>query len=241
MHHLTKACLNGVLLSAFLSGTAFSGTAPQLLAFQEGEQFNLTLSRLNFNRIFVEGEKIISTRYLEGAFILDKSDLESPNSIEESVYLKPKFDAPITIFFTTDKKHHFSLTVNSDESIGKTVRLMVRQEASKYVKNTVNNVSDIEEAINAMRGGETPKDFTEAPVILRPFYVKKAVKVSLEKRYEGVHLTGYVYRLENKSSSPIELSTSLFDKRRAASLALSEDVLAPKQVGYLYGLYSHEG
>ena len=241
MTSVIKTRVMGALFSAFFFGTAFAGTAPLQIAFQEGEQFNVSLSRLNYNRIFVEGEKIISTSYPEGTVIMDKSDMENPNSLEESAYLKPRFDEPLTIFFTTDKQHHFSLTIKSDESAGKTVRLIARQPTSNYLAKASRNPSEIEEVMSQMQEGEIPKDFAEARVLSRPFYVKKDIKVSLEKRYEGERLTGYVYRLENKASRPIELSTQLFDRRNAESLALSEDALAPKQVAYLYGLYRHEG
>lgn len=240
MNHAIKRGVLSMLISLLFQGAIFAGTPPQLLSFQEGEQFTVTLSRLNYNRIFVEGEKIIGTRFPVGTVIIDKSDMENQNSLEESVYLKPKFDEPITIYFTTDKKHHFSITVSSDESVGKTVRLIARQETSKYVKNTVNNASEVDEVIMAMQEGETPKDFMLGRVYIRPFYIKKDIKVSLEKRYENERLTGYVYRLENKGSHPIALSTSLFDRRNAVTLVLSEDTLAPKQVAYLYGLYNHD-
>lgn len=241
MKHAIKFCGHACLISILVSSASIAGTAPQHITFQEGEQFNVSLSRLNYNRVFVEGEKIISASFPAGTVIMDKSDMENPNSPEESAYFKPIFDEPITIFFTTDKKHHFSLTVKANETTGKTVALLARRDASRYVKSTVNNVSDIEDVMAKMREGEVPKDFVEARVIPRPFVVKKDVKVVLQKQYEGEKLTGYVYRLENKGARSIELSTSLFDKRNAASLALSDDTLEPKQIAYLYGLYSHEG
>lgn len=241
MNTIVKRMPFVMLLCILVSQIAPAGTAPALITFQEGEQFSVSLSRLNYNRIFVEGEKIIRAAYPEGTLIMDKSDMQNPESAEESAYLKPRFDEPITIFFTTDKNHHFSLTVKSDESAGKTVRLIARREASKYVTKSVHNVSDVEDAIAKMQSGEIPNDFSVARVISRPFYVKRAIKVSLEKRYENERLTGYVYRLENTGANEVELSTSLFDKRHAESLALSEDTLAPKQVAYLYGIYNHEG
>ena len=230
-----------LMASALLAGATFAGTSPQQITFQEGEQVTVSLSRLNYNRVFVEGERIIRASYPEGTLIIDKSDLDNPASLEESIYLKPRFDEPLTLFLTTDKKHHVSLTIHADDSTGKTVRLVARQDTAKFITHQTRNVSEVETLMAHLQAGEMPDGFKPARLISRPFYVKRAIQVSLVKQYEGANLTAVVYRLDNTASSPIEISTHLFDRRHAESLALSEDTLAPKQSAYLYGLYRHEG
>lgn len=231
----------GTWMSLFCSSAIFASIAPQHIAFEDGEQFNLTLSRLNFNRVYVQGEKIVRLSYPQGAFVVDKSEMEDVANNEASIYLKPAIEIPMTVFFTTDKGHHFSLTITPDEGNGKTVGLNARNTANvKYVKADTRIESEVDDAIGAMKAGVIPDDFHPVKVISRPFYVNKNIKVSLEKHYESERLTGYIYRLENKSTHPVALSTSLFDNRRAESLALSDDTIAPKQVAYLYGLYPHE-
>ena len=190
--------------------------------------------------MFVEGERIIRVSYPEGTLIIDKSDLSNPASLEESIYLKPRFDEPLTLFLTTDKKHHVSLTVNADDSTGKTVRLVARQETAKFTTNHIRNASQVETIMAHLQAGEMPDGFKPARLIARSFYVKRAIKVSLVKQYERAQLTAVVYRLDNTSSRPIGVSTRLFDRRHAESLSLSEDTVAPKQSAYLYGLYRHE-
>lgn len=237
-----KTYLPVLALCAFCSQSAFAGDIPWAIPFVEGEQFNLALSGINFNRVFVEGEKITQLSYPAGAFTVDKSDMADVDSKEGSVYLKPAFDAPLTVFFTTDKGHHFSLTVTSADTFGKTVRFMPKREtAMKYVKADLPDASKVDVAMESMKAGDIPKDFNAVRIKPRPFYVNKAIKVSLEKQYQGEGLTGYVYRLENKSAHAMRLTTSLFSHRKAESLSLSDDTLAPKKIAYLYGLYSNEG
>ena len=231
----------GTLLSLLFSSVLFSGVAPVAITFEDGEQFALSLSSINYNRVYVEGETISKLRYPAGTFILEKSDSKNQGRLEDSVYLKPVFDAPLTIYFTTDKGHHFSLTVKPDESAGKTLRLLVKNQTTlKYVKRDTNDVSDMDAAMAAMKSGEAPKDFSTQHVISRSFYVKKDIKVSLEKHYQGAHSAGYVYRIENKSNHEVALSTALFSHKKAESLSLSDDTLAPQKVAYLYGLYSND-
>jgi len=238
-----KKYLKGLVLLALpllVSTSLFAGALPASIPFEDGEQFNLTLSGINFNRVFVEGEKITQLSYPAGAFAVDKSEMESAVSQEGSVYLKPMSDTPLTVFFTTDKGHHFSLSVNVSETFGKTVRMrMKRQTAVRFVKADVVDVSVVDEAMLAMKLGDIPKDFNVVRVKPRPFYVNKDIKVSLEKQYQGATLTGYVYRLENKANHAVKLTTSLFSHKKADMLALSDDTIAPKKVAYLYGLYSN--
>lgn len=231
-----------VLISLLCSAIACAGAAPSVIAFEEGEQFNLSLSSINFNRVFVEGETIIKLSYPQGSLTVDKSEMEKPESTEGSVYIKPNFEIPITLFLTTDKGHHVSLTLTPDESFGKTLRLIAKaQTKSNYVKSNTPDVTEVDAAMAAMRAGEIPKDFNAQRVTPSPFYIRKDIKVTLEKQYQGTRLTGYVYRLENKSNHEIALTTDLFSHRNAESLSLSDEALLPKKIAYLYGLYSNQG
>lgn len=231
-----------VLLSLLCSGITCAGAAPSVITFEEGEQFNMSLSSINFNRVFVEGETIVKLSYPQGSLTVDKSEMDKPDIVEGSVYIKPNFEVPITLFLTTDKGHHLSLTLTPDESSGKTLRLVARaQTKSNYVKSDTPDVSEVDEVMAAMKAGEVPKDFNVAPAISRPFYVKKDIKVTLEKRYLGTRFEGFIYRLENTSNHEIALTTDLFSNHSAQSLSLSDEQLQPKKTAYLYGLYSNEG
>lgn len=228
-------------LGILSSSLVFSGAPPLVIAFEEGEQFNLSLSNLNFNRVFVEGETITQLNYPEGSLTVDKSEMDKTESTESSVYLKPNFEVPITLFLTTNKGHHLSLTLTPGGAIGKTLRLVAKAPTKlNYVKSNTPDLTEVDEAIAALKAGETPKGFNEKNIIPSPFYIKKDIKVTLEKQYQGGGLTGYVYRLENKSKHEIALTTDLFSHRFAKRLSLSDETLLPKKVAYLYGLYSNQ-
>ncbi|HAU4159295.1 TPA: type-F conjugative transfer system secretin TraK [Legionella pneumophila] len=243
---LTKILLKTKTLAIWiglaLPGTTIASITPFVLSFSEGEQFNLTVSGFNFNRIFIEGEKITQLSYPEGAFVIDKSELQDPDIKEGSVYLRPLFETPVTVFLTTDKGHHLSLNLKPDEGLGKTLRFVAKaQTKMNYIKPTIHDETEVDEIMAAMKEGQTPKEFHEKHPVSRPFYVKKDIKVLLVKQYKGERMTGYVYRLENKSNHEIALSAEMFSAHLAQSLSLSDEVLAPQKVAYLYGLYANEG
>lgn len=239
-----KSTLKGLLYSVLLIkmiGTGYAGATPTVLAFEEGEQFELTLSSVNFNRVFVEGEAIVKLSYPQGSLTVDKSEIEDPEVLEGSVYFKPNFDVPITLFLTTNKGRHLSLTLSPDESAGKTLRLVAKKQTkSEFVNLETKDINEVDVIMSAMKAGEVPKDFSTARPVRRPFYIKKDIKVTLEKNYKGDRFTGYVYKLENKSNHEIPLTTNLFSKQGAESLSLSDEQLMPKKVAYLYGLYANE-
>jgi conjugal transfer pilus assembly protein TraK len=238
----SKAIKSVFLTSLLCSGSATAEIKPSVIPFEEGSQFNVSLSNINFNRVFVEGEKIIKLSYPERAFTVDKSEMEDPNSTEGSIYLKPTFDVPITLFLTTDKGHHFSLTITPQEAVGKTLKFVTkRQTKLDFVNNNVGDLNQNEEVLAAIKAGEVPHDFHLKRTLSRPFYIKKDIKVILQKQYQGEALTGYVYRLENTSNHEIPLTTALFSNNKAITLSLSDEKIAPKKVAYLYGLYSNEG
>lgn len=248
MHPKKLSTIKKMAMALCLLGanTVFAGDLPSVLAFEEGEQFKVALSRINFNRVFVEGESIIKLSYPEQALTVDKSEMDKPDSKEASVYIKPNFETPITLFITTDKGHHLSLTLSPDESAGKTLRLALKTKTKlTYVKADVlepeSAVDVATEAMAAMKEGQVPNEFKVEAVKPRPFYLKKDIKVSLEKQYLGKDLMGYVYKLENRSNHEIEISTDLFANNLAKSLSLSQEHLAPKEVAYLYGLYGNQG
>ena len=75
-----------LMLSMMLFGTfSFAGQQPVVIPFIEGEQLNVSLSRVNFNRVFVEGEKIVQVSYPQGGFDVDKSETSVPDLKEMTV------------------------------------------------------------------------------------------------------------------------------------------------------------
>ena len=115
------------------------------------------------------------------------------------------------------------------------------QTKLNFVKNNVSDLNQNEEVLAAMKAGEVPHDFHLERTLSRPFYIKKDIKVVLQKHYQGESLTGYVYSLENISNHEVALTTELFSNNKAQTLSLSDEHIAPKKVAYLYGLYSNEG
>ena len=113
---------NFMLLACCFFGSVFAGTPPVIIHFNNGELFSVSLSKFNYNRIDVAGEKITHVRYTAGNFLVDQSDLNNPD--DGAVYIKPLTDIAMTVFITTQAKHHFSMSVTPNQGIGKTMHFI---------------------------------------------------------------------------------------------------------------------
>lgn len=228
--------INGVLLGLLLTTAVFAGEKPQMLKFEEGEQLATSLSKVNFNRIFVEGERITKISFPEQTFLIDKSGMDDER--DGSIYLKPLVDMPLTIFFTTDENHHFSLTVKSNDALGRTLKLVRKGvKGYDYMVAKLDEQYKTDDAMSELMEGKVPHDFSEINVKPSPFYVHKNLKLTLLKQYRSKTSSAYVYRIENKSKEAIELDSSLFANPKLLSLEFSEHQLKPMQAAYLYGFY----
>ncbi|RUQ96649.1 type-F conjugative transfer system secretin TraK [Legionella septentrionalis] len=231
-------------ISIFLAGILFSnalfaGSQPSEIKFEEGEQLNASLSKLNFNRIFVEGERIVKVSYPEHTFIVDKTETE--DELDGSVYIKPLVDFELTVFFTTDEDHHFSLTVKPNETLGETLKLVRKgQKGYDYAQSKQNEQYRTDDAMTSLMEGKIPDGFSEIKIKPSSFYFHKSLKLTLLKQYRGNGSSAYIYRVENKSKEFVELTPSLFENNKLLSLELSEKSLPPKQMAYLYGFYRDE-
>ena len=229
-----------IMLSILISN-AYAGDLPKALSYADGEQFHLALSKINYNRIYVEGEKIVKVSLPQNTFVVDKSDINDTESREGSIYLKPLYDAPLTVFFTTDKDHHFSITANADTSDGKTYKLVMRNLKTKtFVSTKVEDVVLSEDVISELKEGVIPKDYRQEKTKPRAFYVKKSIRVLCDKQFKSTDKTAFICRLENKGRDEVALKPSYFNQQNADFLELSTETLKPKQIAYLYGLYNND-
>ena len=226
---------------SILVSNAYAGNLPKALAFSDGEQFHLHLSKINFNRIYVRGEKIVKISLPQNTFVVDKSDINDVESVEDSIYLKPIYDAPLTVFFTTDKNHHFSITANADTSDGSTYELVMKHPTTKtFVSKTVEDVVLSEDILSELKEGVIPQGFKEEKAKKSAFRIKKLVHVLCDKQFKSSDKTAYVCRLENKGNTEVALNTSFFNQQNADVLELSQNTLKPSQIAYFYGVYNND-
>ncbi|CAM2764471.1 TPA: type-F conjugative transfer system secretin TraK [Legionella pneumophila] len=229
-----------LVLSSVFATSLHAGNTAATLKFEEGERFTLSLSSLNFNRIDVEGERIVKVSFPEHSFIVEQSK-ESENDLDGAVVLKPLAHIPLTVYFTTNLNHHFSATVSPTEDLGKTIKLVSKKlKGFDYAKVQEQSQYQQSDLMTALMEGTTPSGFQEVGIKPATFRLNKQLKVTLVKQYRGKESSGYVYRIENQSSKPMELTPTLFEHSKLITMELSEKMLQPSQTAYFYGIYREQ-
>ncbi|WP_454783406.1 type-F conjugative transfer system secretin TraK [Legionella sp. WA2022007384] len=229
-----------LMLSSVLSTSLHAGNTAATLKFEEGERFALSLSSLNFNRIDVEGERIVKVSFPEHSFIVEQS-FDAEDDLDGAVVLKPLAHIPLTVYFTTNLNHHFSATISPTEDLGKTIKLVSKKlKGFDYAKAQEQSQYQQSDLMTALMEGTTPSGFQEVSIKPTTFRLHKQLKVTLVKQVRGKESSGYVYRIENQSNKPMELTPTLFEHPKLVMMELSEKMLQPSQVAYFYGIYREQ-
>lgn len=229
-----------LVLSTLLSTTVYAGNTASTFKFEEGERFTLSLSSLNFNRIDVEGERITKVSFPEHSFIVEQSK-EVQDDLDGAVVLKPLAHIPLTVFFTTNRNNHFSVTISPSEDLGKTINFVSKKlKGFDYAQAKEKGQYQTSDLMTSLIEGAAPDGYQEITIKPTTFTLHKHLKVTLTKQYQGQGTSGYVYRIENQSKNAMELTPALFEHPKLVTMELSEKVLQPKQSAYFYGIYREQ-
>lgn len=218
-----------------LASIAAAGEVPEVTKFSEGEALHVSLSKLNFNRIFIEGESIIKVSYLKNAFLVEKDRNEEQDG---SIYLKPLSALPLTLFIVTNENHHLSLTVSANLELGKTIALVSKESKGfNYRKAKEEENARESDVLAELMEGRAPTGFTEEAVQSKPFNFHHQFKLTLMKQYRSDDKTAYVYQVENKTKNVLELTPKLFENNKLLNLELTQSEIKPNEIAYFYGIY----
>ena len=196
----------------------------QSISVKDNSDLALTLSQTNYNRIYLKNDEIWDFAYPQGALALkqDKGD--------GSVYLMPASTNPFTFFLTTKNGHHFTVTVNGEEALGKTIelipqQLIVEKAVARSVQTTTVPQAAIPDAIlallNHMERHEPLSD-----VHIKRQYGKverwaKGLTLLPKEAWEGKALKGELIELYNGGKEPLVLSQDWFAKADTLAIQFS--------------------
>lgn len=204
------------------------------IPFVDNEQIQVTLSNKDINRISVKKDKITTINAPAGLCVVKNDNLGS-------AYINVYGDDPFTIFASTAAGQNFSLLVTPKKVTGKTIVLKAttaslssREDSNDYQKTLIT-------LINSMMQGESLEDYAYIPI-------KKPLKTNFHDIaeikqlviYSGERFLGIISAIKNKSKNLLSLKPSYFYKPGVRAIALSQQVIKPKETGLLYQVISQE-
>ncbi|HAU1150827.1 TPA: type-F conjugative transfer system secretin TraK [Legionella pneumophila] len=224
----------GVILALVSMSVIGSNSIP----FKDNSEIALTLSHGNYNRIFVKNDKIVEAVFPEKAMAIKRDEQDG------SVYIMLAATTPFTLFLTTEAGRHFSVTLNSEESLGKTIELIPQQPLSVKVTTRQTKTSPsgayeaIPEAILAMLTHmEHHKPFTDV-VVTRQFGKaqrwERGLTLLPKESWDGKLLKGETIELYNGGKEPLELSQEWFAKKDTLAIKFSKPTIKPRERAILY-------
>jgi conjugal transfer pilus assembly protein TraK len=198
----------------------------------------LTLSQNNYNRVYIKNDELWDFSYPPGALGVKKDRADG------GVYLMPASTTPFTLFVTTKNGHHFTVTVNSEEGLGKTIELIpqlavaAKSVVSSARQNPLISEAQVPEAILALLSHmERHEPFADVKVSHQ--YGKaerwaKGLSLLPKETWEGQGLKGELVELYNGGSTNLVLSQEWFAKDNTLAIKFSKPTLLPRERAMLY-------
>lgn len=225
----------GVILALVSMSVIGSNSIP----FKDNSEIALTLSQGNYNRIFVKNDKIVEAVFPEKAMAIKRDEQDG------SVYIMLAAANPFTLFLTTEAGRHFSVTLNSEESLGKTIELVPQQPLPVKVtprQTKISQVAGNHEAIPAailamLTHMENHKPFSDV-VVTRQFGKaqrwERGLTLLPKESWDGKLLKGETIELYNGGKEPLELSQEWFAKKDTLAIKFSKPTINPRERAMLY-------
>ncbi|HHI9467519.1 TPA: type-F conjugative transfer system secretin TraK [Legionella anisa] len=220
---------------AFLSTVAMGSSS---FSIKDNNDIALTLSQGNYNRIIVKNDKIVEAVFPPNSMAIKRDDQDG------SVYVMLSAIQPFTLFLTTEAGRHFSLTLNGEDSLGKTIELIpqhpaVAKAASIKTKTKEKIVHEaVPEAILAMLNHmerHTPfSDVTVTRQLGKAERWSKGLTLLPKESWNGKLLKGEIIELYNGGKESLELTQEWFAKEGTLAIKFSKPKINPRERAMLY-------
>lgn len=211
--------------------------------FRDNTNLNIVLSDTNYNRLVVREDKIIQAHFPE-------SSMGAKNEDDGSLYVLSNQKEPFTLFLSTERGHHFSATVNTESSLGKTIEFVPqRPPMPKKLTNVKRNLpkqgddTSVIDVLMTHMIQKTPlKGFDVKRHYGRAVRLQQGLVLLPRLTYLGQGMLGDVTEIYNGGRLALELDESWFVLEGVKAISLSTHTLGPKQKAFVYRIMeTHHG
>ena len=199
------------------------------LNVEENETLELTLSRTDFNRLFVEGDKITTLRFPEG-------DLRVQNDQDGSVYLEVREATPFTLFVTTEGGTHFSAVIKASEMPGQTVGLLSVHSTSAKLKGValpkavqLTAEKELVALVSSVEKEEQKTGFKVQRPHLKSVQIKPNLISTLVYTLSNAQTMGQKFEIKNTGRKPVSFEDKWFKDKDTKALLVNERVVYPNE------------
>lgn len=209
--------------------------AETVKTFKNNAEITVELSNTNQNRLMVSNDKIIKAAFPDGALTYQYDETDG------SMYVHPEISAPFTLFLSTQKGQHLSLTVNSVESLGKTIafkeyhlQAIKKPESVAIAKKDAPFKKEALEMMKYMEQGIKMPGAKVRYVRLDAGHLNNGLRLIKREIWQADIYKGESFEVYNNSKKSIKLNPSWFAGNAVKAVKLSKMTLAPKDKASLY-------
>lgn len=206
---------------------------------KDNSDIALTLSQGNYNRLVVKNDKIMEAVFPPNAMAIKRDEQDG------SVYVMLSAVNPFTLFLTTESGRHFSVTLNGEDSLGKTIELVplspiVTANKAKPITKSPKNITQeaVPEAILAMiTHMEQQKPFADVRVKRQFGKVErwsKGLTLLPKESWDSKILKGETIELYNGGKESLDLTQEWFAKEGTLAIKFSQPSIKPGEKAMLY-------
>lgn len=220
------------------------GTQPlyalQVKAVKDNQTIAVKISAKELSRIFVSGDRIQSTRGMNGAYELIKDENLGVVFIKASPFYLHK---PFNLFVTTELGHTYNLLLTPMDIPAETIELKPLSPsllASRWERNSP-YIETLIHLMNNMVNEVKPEGYTVIDLgEVKPKKFSSGLTMQLVTLYRGNHLQGEIWRLINKSPSTLYLKPREFFQDNTRAISLEDERLNCGDETYLYRVVDHD-
>jgi type-F conjugative transfer system secretin TraK len=213
----------------------------EIKAVKDNATVQSTVSSKSLNRIYVTTDRIAEVYGLEGAFKIEKDEVQG------SIYLIPLGyfrNNPFNVFLRTEHGHNYGLLLTPEEIDAKTIAIKplspATLQARRWELSTPYEITLIK-LVNMMRLHRTPDGYAVIELGSKHAIQNSSpLSYQLKTIYKGDNLEGQVWLVKNISKQSVMLNPNRFNDKRVLAASFDKATLMPDQVSELYWVKRHE-
>lgn len=216
---------------------ACAGIKPEKINFENGEIFKLNLSKYDFNRLYVMGEKVTKARFSQGAFHVDTSGLDDEED-DGAVYIKPALHRVSTMYVNTNKGHNFAIEAIQDESPGKSINFVFNAKQVP-IKKLIKSKQSYD-VLHEVHIDKTPAGYKKVYGHTSKTLLTRFLRADLISHYQSKYSDVYKYQIENISNTEQTIPFGAIKTPEVTRFFIEKTQLKPHQSTVLVSLVSHK-
>ncbi len=229
-----------VFILIYILGTMTS-FALQIKAIKDNQTVSARISAKELTRIFVSGDRIQSTRGVNGAYELTKDEKFGAVYIKSSPFYLHK---PFNLFVTTELGHTYNLLLTPMNIPAENIELKPLSPSMHIAGRWERNSPYLETLIhlmNDMANKIKPEGYAviDLPNI-KPKKLSSGLTMQLVTIYRGNHLKGEIWKLNNTHRNTLYLKPREFFQDNVRAISLESETFRCNDETYLYRVVDHD-